>query len=157
MNEQKREMNFPVGGTEPKTFERDLSTGSSPALVRDFTSIQSNSAVISGRNVCRTPHLRLLPVNESVPVCRGEHTPVGPQPVSSVQQSEGHELTPEEALSVAFARRRNREALFLRARMHSLCNNSTSPPPRGRWWGGYEWPRPNTGTGLHQTPRPSAR
>lgn len=32
MNEQKKEMNFPVGGTEP-TFERDLSTGSSPALV----------------------------------------------------------------------------------------------------------------------------
>lgn len=95
MNEQKKEMNFPVGGTEPKTFERDLSAGSSPALVRDFTSIQSNSAVISGRNVCRTPHLR-LPVNESASVCRGEHTRVGPQPVSSVR-SEGHELTPEEA------------------------------------------------------------
>lgn len=97
MNEQIKEMNFPVGGTEPKRLNVTFPLAAALLLVRDFTSIQSNSAVISGRNVCRTAHLRLLPVNESVSVCRGEHTPVGPQPVSSVQQSEGHELTPEEA------------------------------------------------------------
>lgn len=96
MNEQMKEMNFPVGGTEPKCLKVTFPLAPGPALGRDFTSIQSNSAVISGRNVCRTPRLR-LPVNESVSVCRGEHTPVGPRPVSSVQQSEGHELTPEEA------------------------------------------------------------
>lgn len=66
--------------------------------------------------------------------------------VSSIQQREGHELTPEEAeegliigvtkhMVLHFpwcsARQQNRGALYLSLRMYSLCNNRAPAPLRG--------------------------
>lgn len=144
-------------------FDSDVPTGSSPGFSdrgtqNNFTFNQSNSTVITGRNVCRTDHLGLLPVSEGVfslslslllkdviiLVTQWAGRQTHPswtiawlfppsnrvEAMSSCQRRHG-KVSLWESLSVAFARRWNREALFPWSRMHSLCNNSTSAPLRG--------------------------
>lgn len=137
-------------------FDTDVSIGSSPGFSdrgtqNNFTSNQSNSTIISGKN---TDHLGPLPVSEGVfsrqdvviPVTQWAGRQTHPswtiawlfpptnraEAVSSHQRRHG-KVSLWESLSMAFARQWNREALFLWSRMHSLCNNTTSAPWRGLW------------------------
>lgn len=114
-------------------------------------------------------HLKSIPLNESVSVCSNTGKTVGrvantphldqSLTVSSIQQRERHELTPEEA----------KEGFIMAVTKH-MALNFPSRPPDGLTerlysyepghshyvttglllpWGGCEWPHPNTGTGLH--------